>query len=325
MMVKIIRNNDFRLNILGLPVITGIQDFSLLTHISKYTIYQLSKNSHKYYKTYQIPKKNGKLRLIAQPSAKLKGLQAWILRNILDKLKVSDFCKGFEKGTSIEDNARPHIGASVIVNMDLVDFFPSVGARYIYTLFKSIGYNSLVSTILTNLCTFEDGLPQGGPCSPKLANLVAWRMDNRIQGYVGKRGITYTRYADDLSFSGFHPNKVAKIIPTIKEIVESENFNINENKTRVAGASRAKIVTGLIINETSCGIGKRKYKLLRAKIHHLSILENQENLVLLEHVKGWFAFLKSVDLKRYEKAKRYISELSKKNPDRLVGQLIKNQ
>lgn len=101
-----------KLNMLGLPVIQSIADFSIVTHISKYTIYQLSHHSNKYYKTFEIAKKSGGKRLICQPSKKLKGLQSWILVNILNKIQVSPLFKGFRKGSSTLDNALPHIGAS---------------------------------------------------------------------------------------------------------------------------------------------------------------------------------------------------------------------
>ena len=195
------KTENIKLNMLGLPVITTIDDFSEITHISKYTIFQLSFHSDKYYKTYSIPKKSGELRTISQPSKKLKGLQSWILVNILNELKVSSSCKGFEKGSSTADNAKPHKGANIILTLDLKDFFPTVKRNQVYSIFKAVGYNKTISTILTNICTFEGALPQGSPCSPKLANLSAWSLDVRIQGYVGKRGISYTRYADDLSFS----------------------------------------------------------------------------------------------------------------------------
>lgn len=313
--------DNIRLNMLGLPVIQTVDDFSLLTHISKYTLYQLSKHSDKYYKTYSIPKKSGKLREISQPSKKLKGLQSWILVNILNKLKVSSSCKGFEKKSSIADNARSHIGANTVLTIDLKDFFPSVKRKNIYNIFKSIGYNQTISTILTNITTFKDSLPQGSPCSPKLANLTTWRLDVRIQGYVGKRGINYTRYADDLTFSGLNPSKVSKVLPMIRTIIAEENFEVNDNKTRIAGASRAKKVTGLIINSTSFGVGKEKYKLLRARIHHLTKPKEQNNIKLLNEVAGWLAFLNSVDKVRHKKALGYIKTLAKQQPNTLVAKL----
>ena len=310
-----------KLNMLGLPVIQSIDDFSVVTHISKYTIYQLSHHSDKYYKTFEIPKKSGGKRTICQPSKKLKGLQSWILVNILNKIQVSPSCKGFRKGSSTLDNALPHIGANTILNLDLKDFFPKVNSKQVYNVFKTIGYNNLVATVFTNICTYKEMLPQGSPCSPMLANLSAWTLDLRIQGYVGKRGISYTRYADDLSFSGLNPSKVVKIIPMIKTIISDEKFIVNHKKTRIASSARAKIVTGLIVNEDSVGIGKQKYKDLRAKIHHLTLPSEQTNEKLLYHVGGWLSYLNSVDKERLIKAKKYISELTKKHPTTLIARL----
>lgn len=312
-----------KLNMLGLPVIQSMDDISVITHISKYTIYQLSHHSDKYYKTYEIPKKSGGKRIICQPSKKLKGLQSWILVNILNKIQVSPSCKGFRKGSSTLDNAMPHIGATSILNLDLKDFFPTVTKKQVYNVFKTIGYNKLIATVFANICTYKNMLPQGSPCSPMLANLTAWTLDLRIQGYVGKRGISYTRYADDLSFSGLNPSKVVKIIPMIKTIIEDEKFVVNHKKTRIASSARAKIVTGLIVNEDSVGIGKLKYKELRAKIHHLTLPLEQTNEKLLYHVSGWLSYLNSVDKERLKKAKKYISELAKKYPTTLIARLDK--
>lgn len=312
------KSDNIRLNMLGLPLIQDIDDFSKLTHVSKYTIYQLSKHADKYYKVYSIPKKSGKPRIISQPSKKLKGLQSWILVNILDKLKVSGSCKGFEKGTSIASNAEPHKNANTLLTIDLKDFFYTIKRKQVYNIFSAIGYNNSISAILTSLCTFEGALPQGSPCSPRLANLCAWILDVRIQGYVGKRGINYTRYADDLSFSGLNPSKVVSLIPMIKTIIEDEKFSINTKKTRVAGSARAKVVTGLVISNNSFGIGKHKYKKIRAKIHHLTRNEQQSDFKLLYEVNGWLSYLNSVDKKRLSQVKKYIKELSFKYPSTLV-------
>ncbi len=308
---------------LGLPIIQSLDDFTVVIHISKYTIYQLSHNSDKYYKTYELPKKSGGKRTICQPSKKLKGLQSWILVNILNKIQVSSSCKGFRKGSSTLDNALPHIGSNAILNLDLKDFFPTVSSKQVFNVFKTIGYNNLIATVFTNICTYDGRLPQGSPCSPMLANIVAWTLDLRIQGYVGKRGISYTRYADDLTFSSLNPSKIIKIIPVIKTIIEDENFIVNHKKTRIASSARAKVITGLIVNEDNVGIGKQKYKELRAKIHHLTLPKEQTNEKLLNHVNGWLSYLNSVDKERYGKAKKYLSELTKKHPTTIIAKLDK--
>ncbi len=316
-------NGIIKLNMLGLPVIQTLDDFSLITHISKYTIYQLSEKSDFYYTTYSIPKKSGKTRIICQPSKKLKGFQSWILVNVLDKTKVSNSCKGFEKKSSTLDNAIPHKGANTILTLDLKDFFPNITSKQVFNIFKTLGYNDLISTIFTNICTYKGFLPQGSPCSPKLANLCAWKLDLRIQGYVGKRGINYTRYADDLSFSGLNPANVVRIIPMISKIIESENFIINNLKTRIASSARAKIVTGLVISDENIGIGKKKYKNVRAKIHHLTKPIEKGNVKLLNEVGGWLSYLNSVDKDRLAKANKYINELYKKHPKSMIQFLIK--
>lgn len=316
------KTNKIQLNLLGLPVIESIDDLSVYTHISKYTIYQLSNYSEKHYNCFEIPKKSGKKRLICQPSRSLKGMQAWLLVNILNKLNVSESCKGFEKKTSIADNVRPHIEANTILNMDLKDFFPSINRFKVFNIFRAIGYNDLVCTLFTNLTVYKDSLPQGSPCSPKLANLVTWQLDKRIQGYVGKRGITYTRYADDLTFSSLNPQNITRIIYRIDNIVEDEGLFVNKEKTRLTGLSRAKIVTGLILSKNSFGIGRKKYKILRAKIYSLTKPTEQKNYELLNHVNGYLAFTKSVDMTRYNKAKKNIEDLKIKYPETLINKLI---
>lgn len=306
---------------LGLPVIECVDDFAALTHLSMSIIYQLSVHSDKYYKIYDIPKKSGGFRKISQPGRKLKAIQAWLLVNILNKLKTSPSCKGFEKGTSTYDNANVHIGSTAILTVDIESFFHSISQRQVFNIFKAVGYNNLIATIFSNICTYEDKLPQGSPCSPKLANLSVWRMDARLQGYVGKQGLNYSRYADDLTFSGLMPSKVARSFPFIQRIVNEENFRLNADKTRLVGPSKSKIVTGLVVLNDGVGVGKQKYKLLRAKIHNLTNPAEQKNIELLSEVHGWLAYLNSVDIKRLNKAKKYIEMMKQKYPGTLISKL----
>jgi retron-type reverse transcriptase len=315
------KSDNIRLSLNGLPIIQTLEDFADLTHISQYTLYQLSKNSNEYYKVFDIPKKSGGYRQISQPSKKLKAIQAWILFNILYKLNVSTSSKGFEKGHSIIDNAEPHKFSNEILTIDLRDFFPSINRSKVYNVFKTIGYNSVISAIFTNICSFEDSLPQGSPCSPRLANLILWTLDIRIQGYVGKRGITYTRYADDLTFSGLSPQKLINIYSTIRKIIEDEGFKINNNKTRMSGAARAKKVTGLVLSDQGFGIGHKKSNEIRSKIKHLTMTKEQTNLKLLSEVHGWLSYLNGVDKKRHQILKAYISKLALKYPSTLITKL----
>lgn len=304
-----------RLSLFGLPSIETIADFSLETHLSKGLIYRLSRFADRHYFTYKIPKKNGGERIISQPNTELKALQVWILRNILNKLIVSASCKGFEKNTNIYDNAEPHIGALAVMCLDIDDFFPSIKVNQVWSVFRAAGYNPRVASILASICTFNGGLPQGSPASPKIANLVCLRLDARITGYVGRRGITYTRYADDLTFSAYSYTTLFKAHTFIRKIVKSEGFNLNRDKTRLAGASRRHKITGLIVNDNEAGIGRVRMRWLRSKINHLCEQNNGNgSLCNVEQIKGWLAFISSVDEKRRNMLDEYIKEMRIKYP-----------
>lgn len=311
-----------RLHLLGLPSISSLDELSDATHLSKSLIFRLIKYNDKFYRVYNLPKRNGGYREIAQPSKELKALQAWINRKILDRLKVSSACKGFERNTSILDNAIPHVGSNAILILDIEDFFPSITVDKVCSLFKRIGYPPHAAAILAKLCTFKGKLPQGSPASPKIANLVCLRLDLRILGYVGKRGIGYTRYADDLTFSGPSTSSLLKLFDVIKTIINNEGFKVNDSKTRIVGPSRQHKVTGLIVNNSFAGIGRRQMRVIRSKVHYLckyptSKVPQKE----LNHVMGWLAFVKGVDAKRSLTLYRYIQGLKEKYPNSGVQKL----
>jgi RNA-directed DNA polymerase len=315
------KNDDIKYQMIGLPAIKNLEDLSLLTHVSKATLYKLSKNADSYYRVFSIPKKSGGDRKISQPSRKLKALQGWILVNILNKLNSSPSCKGFERGTNTLDNASPHIGANAVLSIDIEDFFPSIKSKHVFNIFRIIGYNNVTAKILTNLCTFNNELPQGSPCSPKLANLFCTRLDYRIQKYAGLRSITYTRYADDLTFSCLAPQKLRQIDYTIEKIMRSENLNINHKKTRFSGTRGQKKVTGLVINNESAGIGRDKYRVIRAELHQLTNHNNTTRDGSLRKIMGWLAYMKSVDKTRFNRILKYIGKLKTKNKGTMLDKI----
>lgn len=288
----------------------SVDDFANQSRLSVGKIRYLSATAKSHYKVYPIPKVSGKSRLISQPSRELKAVQAWILRNILDKLSSSPCSKGFEVGASILENARPHIGSNYLLTIDLEDFFPSVTASKVYGVFSSVGYNKDLAILLTNLCTYGGGLPQGAPTSPKLANLVCAKLDARIQGYAGPRGIVYTRYADDMTFSAHTASKIRKVKHFIGTIIDDEGFKINHKKTVLCGTKRQKKVTGLIISESFVGIGRVKYREIRAKLHHLFTGKSSD----FSHVNGLLSYIYSVDRRAYNKLYTYIVGLRRKYP-----------
>ncbi len=304
-----------QLSLLGLPQIDSLADLSDAIHISKGLLYKCTKYPAKQYRTYTIPKSSGGSRLISQPSKVLKAIQGWILRNMLDKLSVSPACKGFVTGASTRDNAVPHIGATAAASIDIEDFFPSVKATHVFSVFRTIGYSPRVASLLTSLCTHNGGLPQGAPTSPALANLVCIKLDARISGYVGKRGINYTRYADDLTFSSFSYANLIRSLPFIRKIVESEGYSLNERKTRVSGPARRHTVTGLVVTSEDVGIGRESYRELRATLHRLATKPTTAaGKIEIMKVKGFVAYLNSVDDVRRKRLDKYLDGLRRKYP-----------
>ena len=315
-------SDRIRLKMLGLPQIESLGDLSARTHLSKGLIFRFCRFANHFYKTYEIPKKSGGRRIIAQPSAEIKALQGWILRNILGGLRVSPAAKGFEKGTSVVDNASPHRGANALLCIDLEDFFPSVRVNQVWSVFRTVGYSPRVSASLAAICCYKGGLPQGAPTSPKFANLVTLRLDWRILGFAGKRGIVYTRYADDLTFSAFSRSKLIDSFPFIRFIVTDEGFTINQNKTRCAGPGRQHKVTGLVVTDRSVGIGRKVLRELRAQILNLCKYSSggapREEM---KRIKGWVAFVNGVDEARHSMIAAYISRLKHKHPGTGIADL----
>ncbi|MBU1701423.1 MAG: retron St85 family RNA-directed DNA polymerase [Candidatus Eisenbacteria bacterium] len=315
-------SDRIRLGLIGLPKLVSISDLSDAIRLSKGLLFRCAKYPNKQYYTYTIPKKTGGTRVISQPSAELKAVQGWILRTILDRLSVSPACKGFVPGASTRDNATPHIGAKAIMCLDIQDFFPNVKASHVYSLYRTIGYSTQVASILTSLCTFHGGLPQGAPTSPALANLTCVRFDARILGYVGKRGIVYTRYADDLTFSAYSYSSLPRALPMITKIIESEGFLVNRQKTRIRGPARRHTVTGLVVTQNNVGVGRKTYRELRAKLHRLATMPIKAvKRKEIAKVKGSMAYLNSVDKVRRDRLDDYLIHLKMNYPKSILTKM----
>ncbi len=231
------------------------------------------------------PKRAGGVRLIEAPKPVLKSLQRRILHDLLARVPVHEAAFGFVQGRNCLQSAQRHCGEELVISFDLRDFFPSVPAARIHALFRCLGYPHATARALTNLTTLSTPprildrlpagtralyqarhLPQGAPTSPMLANLCAFRLDRRLAGLARRLEAHYSRYADDLTFSG--DAEVARaILKTVPEIVPGEGFSLNPAKTRVMRAGTRQVVTGLVVNET-LGTGRKEFDRLKAVLHH---------------------------------------------------------
>lgn len=283
--------------LLSLPILENVDDLSHALRLPKEVILKFSFNNDKYYHRVEMKKKTGGIRHIESPLRELKAIQRWVLRTILDKLSPSVYAKGFVRGKSILDNAKPHEGNQYVLNLDLQDFFTNVKASHVYTLFKNIGYNNNIAFILTSFCTKGGYLPQGAPTSPALSNLVCLRLDHRISTYCKKRALTYTRYADDLCISGNKILILQKASYLIKDIICNEGFIINSKKEKFLGPKVRREVTGLTVTP-KITISKKNYCIYRKRIYVL-VRNNIPNKY--EIIEGILSFVKSIDKDKEKK------------------------
>lgn len=243
----------------NLPVIFDISHLANLMGVSIESLNYYIKNSNDFYKNYKIRKKSGGFRTISAPSLNLKKIQRWILDNVLVYFHTNECSFGFKKNSNIKYNAQQHTSKEIVYNIDLKDFFPSISGQSIYFLFYNLGYSSSVSFAFMRLLSFNNSLPQGSPCSPCVANIICFNMDNELQSFATKIDATYTRYADDLTFST--NNKLTnfkKDTIKIKKIIEYYGFKLNKKKERIQLSYQPQIVTGLIVND---GVKvRRKFK-----------------------------------------------------------------
>jgi retron-type reverse transcriptase len=216
-----------------------------------------------------MPKKAGGLRTISAPMPRLKRAQYWVLDNVLARAPVHPAAHGFLKGRSIVSNAAPHVGQAVVINVDLKDFFPSIALPRVRGVFTQLGYGKQVATTLALLCTesateevdVDDEtfyvahgprvLPQGAPTSPALTNILCRRLDARLQGAAARLGFRYTRYADDLTFSGDESvrKQAVKLLWRVRQIVVDEGFTPHPDKQHVMRSHARQSVTGIVVNE----------------------------------------------------------------------------
>jgi retron-type reverse transcriptase len=282
--------------------------------------------SKPHYVYFEIPKRSGGMRLLSAPHEALSKAQQWILENVLAKMPVEAPAHGFVKGRSTVTNATAHLGQGVVVNLDLSDFFPSISFGRVRGLFESMGYSPAVATIFALLCTEpprrkviydgtpywvavgERGLPQGACTSPQISNLISRKLDRRLFGMTKKFGWTYTRYADDLTFSaqletlenGKKGRKdMGMFLARVRHVVQEEGFAINPKKGRIQHAGGRQEVTGIVVND-KLSVPREEVRKLRAILHAAKTTgleaQNREKIPHFEaYLRGKISYLYMVD------------------------------
>ena len=302
--------NSVILNTLGIPVINNYEHLAERLSITERLLYIMTYKKEYCYKKVIIPKKDGTDRELNVPIFALKVTQRWILKEILEKINVSDRAMAFiPHKNGLKENAECHRKNIFLLEMDIQDFFNSILEKRVFKLFCNMGYSSNVSAILTNLCTFNGCLPQGAVTSPYLANLICYQLDIRINGLCSKRDIEYSRYADDLSFSSNNKASLVKIEHILIKIIEDEGFEINPKKTRFLSNDVKKTITGITINDETIHVDKKLKRNIRAMIFNSILTRNYESN---EKIRGLIAFISSIEEGYKSKIIDYINRTIKK-------------
>ncbi|TWT55821.1 Reverse transcriptase (RNA-dependent DNA polymerase) [Thalassoglobus neptunius] len=290
------------------------------------------RDSHYHYRW--IAKRSEGWRLIEAPKSKLKDVQTKILRGILDSVPAHSAAHGFVPGRSIVSNATPHSGSKFILKMDLEDFYPTVRYSRVVAIYRSLGFSREVSLWLARLSVSAlpwslkspvsaheyvvytaHHLPQGAPTSPALANLSAYGLDIRLAGMANAYRIRYTRYADDLTFSGpgLSIPALNEFIPLAKKIIREERFTMNRRKLKVIRNSQRQIVTGVVVNEKT-NVSRKEFDQLKAILYncikHGPQSQNRAEIAnFAEHLRGRIAHISQLNPRRGAKLMRMYSQI----------------
>ena len=283
-------NNIARLETNGLPAFDDMKAIANAMGIAigelRFLAYDRKAARTTHYKRFQIAKKTGGMRTVSAPMPRLKRAQYWLLDNVLSKIEPHDAAHGFRVGRSIMSNAEQHINKTVVINLDLKDFFPSINFNRVKGLFKSLGYAEAQAAVFALLATEanrtmlqldgevwhiaegERALPQGAPTSPAITNLLCRKLDRRLAGAAKKYGFTYTRYADDLTFSSEanDMDQLRRLMQIVRHVIREEGLTVNEDKTRIMRKGARQEVTGLTVNN-GLSVSRKERRKFRAYLH----------------------------------------------------------
>jgi hypothetical protein len=231
-----------------------------------------------------VAKRGGRWRLLEMPKQRLKAIQRRLLDELLDRIPPHEAAHAYRRGRSVRTYAAPHADQAVVLRFDLHDFFPSVRAARAHAVFRAAGYPAPVARLLTGLCTnvapaevrepvpragsvvyAEAHLPQGAPTSPALANLCAYRLDCRLAALAASLGAAYTRYADDLAFSGGEALErgARRFQVLVCRLALEEGFEVHTRKSRFMRRGVRQQLAGVVVNERT-NVKRADYDRLKA-------------------------------------------------------------
>ena len=249
------------------------------------------------YRDFSVPKRSGGMRRISAPDRATRDLQRAIARRILGRLPAHPAAFGFERGRSTVAHAIRHAGRAVVLRMDIEDFFGSTSTERVRRYFR-YSWDADAAALLARLTTHAGALPQGAPTSPKLSTQINARLDARLQGFAASRGVRYSRYADDLTFSLAEDDGrvVHELIRFTDKVLSQAGYRLHrQRKLHVRRRHERQIVTGLVVNERP-RLPRERRRWLRAVEHRFAT--GAGSTLSEQQLSGWRAYQAMVDMSR---------------------------
>ncbi len=281
----------------NIPPLNSVDELAEWLHCNPRLLYSISNHTPRWYRVFAIPKRNGARRTIEAPKPLLKRLQRRILRTILAQFPVSPLATAFTAQRNIRYNAWLHTNQKRILNCDVKNFFPSLKAEAAYPFFRE-NYEPPVAMMLTRLCTLYGHLPQGASTSPALSNLLLLSLDQELSQWGQARWLQYSRYADDITFSGEIDGELRRgILEKITGTLAARGLELNRPKTTSYHHGNRQLVTGLVVNH-QVGVPREKIRRLRTRLHYLEV-DLQNNVPVsreeIDHLLGLVNFCRSIN------------------------------
>lgn len=287
-----IRDSMHPLSARGLPPALSVGVVATLFGVSIPFVRAMSSNPRRYYREF-VMRKGKKRRNISAPKVALKLIQSWIGTHLSRSVDLHDCVYGFVPGRNgVIEAASEHCGAHWVYSLDLRDFFPSISAERVEASLGNIGYSANASAFITSLCTLNGALPQGSPASPVLSNLVFADTDRCLLELANEEGVRYTRYADDLVFSGFGAVPV-NLQERVKACLADYKWTIAEDKEKLAVLPHRLKVHGLVVHGSAPRLTKGYRNRIRAYRHLLAAGKVTAND--LAKVKGHISYAEQVE------------------------------
>lgn len=305
-----------------------LHELSIELGVGTHDLLRVIASAPRRYKVYQIPKRSGGTRTIAQPSREVKIIQRYLLDNMLSKLPIHPAAMGYINNVGIADNALVHVKSDYILKMDFKDFFPSIKVGDWERSIKRAKFAiSRQDIVLCNYIMFwgnGSGAPQclsiGAPTSPALSNIVMFGIDQRLNAEAGRLKLNYTRYADDITVSGHIVSAIVKFERFARELIaktKSPLLIFNEEKRGLYGKGQRRMVTGLIITpEKQLSIGRERKRLISSMIHKVTI--GPVGAELLGTVKGLLGFCLATE-------PTFVSRMREKYGDNTIDYILRSE